>query len=266
MSKRSAQKKNHQLMIVRRLRHRFKYISEILGLPVRLVASRIKRHKPKRILLLTDMHCGSVVGLTPPSYQTGHVEYPETAEHFKRNKWSRLQAECWDWYIKHLNLIGPVHKTFVLGDCLDGDGKRSGGTELLTTDRKQQTAMAIECLSHVKTDRWLFVYGTPYHTGAAEDFETDISLHYNAKIGGHEWEEVNGVVFDLKHKQSNCKNPATSLFNEIVDNREWAVLKEQPKADVLIRAHTHRFCVMEQEDCMGISLPSLQAYGTKFGS
>ena len=260
--------KEQRDMIFRMFRIGYKKsdIGRIVNCSDTTVKTQIREYGMKRVLFLTDKHCGSQVGLTPPSYQTACIDNPETEEHFKRNKYSELQKECWNWYIRHLDLIGPVYKTFILGDSIDGDGKRSGGTEQITTDRKQQAAIAVECLSHVNTESFLFVYGTPYHTGQAEDFENEVARHYNAKIGSHEWEDVNGVVFDLKHKQSNCINPSTGLFNEVVANREWSVLDEQPKADVLVRAHTHRFCVLEMEDCLAISLPSLQAYGTKFGS
>lgn len=227
---------------------------------------RLSGIKPTRILLPGDYHCGSNVGLTPPAYQYKYITNPKTEEHRKRNKWSRLQKECWDWYIKTVNMLKPIDKAFVLGDLIDGDGSRSGGTELITTDRKVQVCMAIEALEVLEANGMVMVFGTPYHTGQAEDYETDAAQHFGCKIGGHEWENVNGCIFDLKHKQSNTKNPATSIWNEIVDNREWAVLGEQPKADVLVRAHTHRFCHLRIEDCIGISIPALQAYGTKFGA
>ena len=178
----------------------------------------------------------------------------------------KLQKECWGWYIDKVAMLKPIDKAFVLGDLIDGDGKRSGGTELITTDRKVQMCMVIECLEILEVAGMVMVYGTPYHTGQAEDYEADAAQHFGCKIGGHEWENVNGCTFDLKHKQSNCKNPATSIWNEIVDNREWACLGEQPKADVLVRAHTHRFCLVRIEDCIGVSIPALQAYGTKFGA
>ena len=163
-------------------------------------------------------------------------------------------------------MLKPIDHLLVMGDLIDGDGKRSGGTELITTDRKKQVCMAIEAVEVVGAKKMTMVYGTPYHTGQAEDFEVDIATHFKCKIGGHEWEEINGCMFDLKHKQSNCKNPATGIWNDIVDNREWAILGEQPKADVLVRAHTHRFTLLRIEDCVGITIPALQAYGTKFGA
>lgn len=255
----------HQIYSGLRLGLAHKTIAEKIPCNIRAVR-RLSRVRPTRILLPGDLHCGSNVGLTPPAHQYKYISSPKTEEHRRQNKWSKLQKECWNWYVNTVDMLKPIDKAFVPGDLIDGDGKRSGGTELITTDRKKQVSMAIEALEVLEVGYITMVYGTPYHTGQAEDFEVDIARHFNCKIGGHEWENVNGCIFDLKHKQSNCKNPATSIWNEIVDNREWAGLGEQPKANVLVRAHTHRFCYLKIEDCIGISIPALQAYGTKFGA
>jgi len=246
------------------------------GLSHKIIAEKTKQSintirkmsavKPIRVLPTGDLHSGSNVGLTPPPWQYKYISNPKSEEVRRRNKWAKLQKECWDWYIEKLNLLKPIDKAFILGDMIDGSGLRSGGTELIVTDRKEQVAMAIEALEIIEASEMSMVFGTPYHTGEVEDFETDIANHFKCKIGGHEWENVNGCTFDLKHKQSNTKNPATSIWNEIVDNREWVVNGEQPKADVLIRAHTHRFVLLRIEDCIGLTIPALQAYGTKFGS
>ena len=231
----------------------------------RRVINRLARIRPTRLLPIADFHCGSEVGLTPPVYQYKCIDNPISTEHRRRNKLARLQKECHDWYINTLDLFRPIDKVYIVGDCTDGNGSRSGGVEQITTDRKKQASMAIEVIEEIGCKDIGMVYGTAYHTGDAEDFEVDIATHFGAKIGSHEWEEINGVVFDFKHDQSSTKNPGTSLYNAVIDNQEWALLGEQPKADVLIRAHTHRYCTIQTEGCLAISLPSLQAYGTKFG-
>lgn len=242
-----------------------KAIAKLLNVNFHAVR-RISGIKRPRILFPADLHCGSNVGLTPPAYQYKYYSNPVTEEHKKRNKWAALQKEAWEWYIRTLDMLRPFDKCFVMGDLNDGDGSRSGGTELITTDRKVQTGMAIECLEPIQASGMIFVYGTGYHTGTKEDWENDVAGHFKSKIGSHEWEEINGCVFDLKHHQSATRNPGTSLYNEVIDNREWAVLEEQPKANVLVRAHTHRFAKLQLEDCIAISTPALQTYGTKFGS
>jgi len=241
-------------------------VARRLNIHVSSVKRVVKKGRIKRVLLFADTHCGSDVGLTPPSWQWSYIPNPPSEEVRIRNKFAKTQVECWNWYTKTLDILRPIDVCLINGDMIDGDGKRSGGTEQITTDRKKQAAMAIECIKQIKAKRHTMTFGTGYHTGDAEDFELDIAKHFGCKIGSHEWENVNGCVFDLKHKQSNTVNPSTSLFNEIRDNKDWAAVGEQPKADVLVRSHTHRFCVHETEDVIGISTPGLQAYGTKFGS
>jgi len=241
-------------------------VAKRLGISVSAVKRVVKKGEIQRVLFFADSHCGSNIGLTPPSYQYKYISNPKSEDHRIRNKWSVLQKECWEWYTHTLNTLGHIDKCFIPGDLIDGDGSRSGGTELIVTDRNVQVSMAIECIEQIGADYYLMTFGTPYHTGQSEDFEMQIAKHFGCKIGGHEWENVNGCIFDLKHKQSNCVNPSTSIFNEIRDNREWAVLGEQPRANILVRAHTHRFCITKFEGVMGISLPALQCYGTKFGA
>lgn len=255
----------HQICCGLRLRIPHKIIARRIGCSIRAVR-RLVQKKPVRILLWGDTHCGSNVGLTPPAYQTKFTPNPQTEEHRTLNKWAKLQEECWNWYVAKVNMLKPIDKLFYLGDGIDGTAHRCGGTDLIQIDRKVQIKMAIEAIEVAGATEMVMVYGTPYHTGQAEDFELDIAQHFKCKIGAHEWEEVNGCMFDLKHKQGNCDNPATGLFQQIRDHREWAGLGEQPKADVLIRAHTHRFCMLKIEDCTGITIPALTAYGTKFGA
>jgi len=221
--------------------------------------------KPTRVMFFSDSHCGSHVGLTPPAYQYPIIESPSSEEHRRRNKWAKLQRECWGWFTTKVEAISPIDKLYCLGDLIDGNGVFSGGTEQITTDRQVQVAMAIEALEHIEVNDRSFVFGTGVHTGKDEDFEMQIADHFKTKIGSHEWENVNGCCFDLKHHQSGTKNPFTSLYNDIIANREWASVGEQPKADVLVRAHTHKFCLGRTEDCIGLSLPALSGYGSKYG-
>ncbi len=255
----------HRICVGIRLRMPQSNIAKMVGCSIDTVRGMARRGF-KRVLFFGDSHCGSNVGLTPPKFQWLYSSNPKTEEHRTLNKWANLQKECWNWYAKEINSLKPIDHLFYMGDGIDGNGFRSGGTELITSDRKVQVRICIEAIEVAEARKMTMVYGTPYHTGQAEDFEVDIASHFGCKIGGHEWEDINGCTFDLKHKQGNCKNPTTGIWNEIVDNREWAVLGEQPKANVLVRAHTHRFCIIKIEDCTGITIPGLQCYGTKFGA
>ena len=157
----------------------------------------------KRIIVINDSHCGHLVGLTPPQWQLN--EYDES--HTKRNKWSVLQRELWQNFTNILEKYKPFDVGFSLGDMIDGKGSRSGGTELITADRDEQIDMACEIHRQVvmrgkKNFNWVGVYGTEYHASGegGEDWEKILAERMGfAKMGSHEWVDVNGCVFDLKH-------------------------------------------------------------------
>lgn len=250
-----------------RLHHSHVRIAKDAGVSLRKVA-QVSSMGVERILSISDLHSGSNIGLTPPAYQFSVIENPTTTDHRRRNKWARTQQECYSFFIETLKLLQPIDWLFVVGDLIDGCGHRSGGTEQITTDRKMQASMATEALRQVKPRKGTVItYGTGYHGGEAEDFESDVAESLGAKIGSHEWVNIWGTIFDLKHHQGNAVNPFTSIFNsDLKGNREWAAAGEQPKADVIIRAHTHRFSFARLNDVILLSLPALQSYGSKFGA
>lgn len=211
-----------------------------------------------RIAVISDMHCGHKAGLTPPAFRSS-------------GWWGRYQAEAWDWYKREVRRNSKPDILIVLGDAIDGSGKKSGGTEQITTDRVEQGDIANECIALWGAKKHHFVYGTGYHTGSEEDFEVPIARHFNAKIGSHEWLDCGGVVFDLKHHLGSSSIPHgryTALAKEKMWNELWK--GEQPQSDILLRAHVHYFAYCggrnERGDWLACSLPALQRARTKYGS
>jgi hypothetical protein len=167
--------------------------------------------------------------------------------------------------------LRPIDVLILNGDLIDGDGARSGGSELITTDRLIQCDMVVDIVSYINPKTSIVIYGTPYHCGNIEDFELAIAKLIGAsKIGGHEWIDVNGLIFDCKHFISNTSVPYSkgmSIQRDRVWNVLWAELENsQPKADVIIRSHLHSFCYTGGSNYLCIVTPALQGSGTKFGS
>ena len=218
-----------------------------------------------KIIATSDMHSGHLVGLTPPEWQIPFA----TNSRSQRSKFARVQHDIWDWYTDTVKSIGKVDYHFSLGDAIDGDGGKSGGTELITTDRDEQCDMAIACHEQIETDNRIMVFGTGYHTGNQEDFEAKIARELGCKIGSHEQPVIGGKVFDLKHHIGSSKKKEhryTALANDICANHEWAKAGQQKLADCLIRGHVHYYKYIEDEDSMGFTMPALQGYGSKFGA
>jgi hypothetical protein len=145
-------------------------------------------------IILSDLHCGHAVGLTPPAWQYKPGGW--------RDKYVKTQQACWNWFADNIKAVGTPDILIVNGDAIDGKGQCSGGTEQITTDMEIQSEMASHVIKHVMGNKTklLMTAGTPYHTGKEEDWEHIIANECGAKeFGGNVFANINGVVFDLKH-------------------------------------------------------------------
>jgi len=228
------------------------------------------KKRKQRILVISDTHCGHLTGLTPPAFQLNEFDKSRT----KRNKWATMQKESWREFKKLLRRYEPFDLGFHLGDLIDGKGKRSGGVELITTSMDEQAGMAASVCNTVRLHankgfEWYGVSGTPYHTDADGDSWDDVAARRAgfAKFGSHEWITVNGCTFDLKHKIGSSSVPygkGTAIAKSRLHNLLWAEM--QPKADVVIRGHTHSpFFCGEPGEWLGVICPALQGW-TKYGA
>lgn len=216
--------------------------------------------KKKRIVVISDTHCGHLSGLTPPAWQITNEQ---------SLKFSSLQSEMWNWYKKTLKALQPIDILFHLGDNIDGRGEKSGGTELITSDQFGQCAMAVRCIKEANAKKVVMVYGTPYHVSAGyQDFEMMIAHDVNAKISGYEEVDVNGTIFSLRHKIGNSTVPhgkGTALAKQWLWNRLWSEQNLKNRCDVFLRGHVHNFNYIGNNDFLAMSLPALE-WSTKFGS
>jgi len=219
----------------------------------------------KRGVILSDLHCGHLAGLTPPEWQVNGDGW--------REKIRETQRQAWSWFDDTMNALPALDFMFCNGDAVDGTGHRSGGSEQITTDMNIQSEMASYILSRYsnRDTKIYMTYGTPYHTGIVSDAEYNIAKDVNAEeIGGQVFVDVDGVVFDLKHKVGSSGIPhgrATALKKAQLWNKIWAEADEQPQADVLIRSHVHYHSACYDPDFgWTMTTPALQAFGSKYGS
>ncbi len=183
----------------------------------------------KTIVLISDLHCGSVFGLTPPEYWE--------ADDARRE----MQKEAWNAYRK---IVKKWHKPDFLcvnADCIDGSQAKMGGAELTTPDRNIQAEMAEECITMWDAGQTLMTYGSAYHVSSgAEDFEYNIAHRVKAQIGGRLNFEIEGVEFDMRHKVGSSGIPhgrATPLLREMM----WNLIKESLEGHC-VEGFTKVFC------------------------
>jgi len=222
-----------------------------------------KTQKTKRVAVISDLHSGHLVGLTPPDYDGNFGKKTLKGYHQEARK------IYWDFYSSEIDSLKPIDVLMVNADCIDGKGDKSGGTEQLTTDRNEQVKMAIDAVRYADAKEVYMTFGTGYHTGNEEDWEEQIATAVGAKrIGSHIWVDVNGLVFDLKHHTGGSQSP-TGRFNAIAQEKVWNLLwsewQEYPKSDVIIRSHVHYHGFAGGYGWLGMTTPALQGYGSKFG-
>lgn len=207
----------------------------------------------KRIVVVSDLHCGHPKGLVPPTWQT-----------------EKFQTDFWKWYKKILDALQPIHILVCNGDAIDGNGRINSGVELITSDRLVQVEMAKQALSLARAEKVVLTTGSPYHVGKEEDFERVLAENMNAcDFQDKLILNVNGVIFNIRHHHSRSIMPygkATALLRSAL----WGVLGSQmtgaDKQDVLIRSHVHyhAYC---GDPLLGLALttPGLQL-DSRFGS
>jgi len=214
----------------------------------------------KLIVAIGDMHCGHSAGLTPPAWQVSPDRDARAAA---------LQRECWARYSDHVREIGQPDLLIVNGDCIDGRGEASCGTELLTADREEQATMAVQCIQLWRPRAIVMTYGTGYHTGKGEDWEHVIAQQVGAEIHSQVWATVEGVTFHAKHKIGSSSVPhgrGTALARSHLWQQLWSEQDRVPRSQVLLRSHVHYHQHIGGPGWLAMTLPALQAAATRYGA
>jgi hypothetical protein len=212
----------------------------------------------KTLGIIADMHSGSIFGITPPEYWS-----PDDDRR-------AMQEEGWNAYCKIAKDFGELDYLLINGDCTEGNAKKDGGAELISPDRNLQCVMAIDAIKQFTAKRRLMTYGTAYHVSeGAEDFEFIIARELGADIGGRLFFEIEGMVFDARHKVGSSSVPysrSTASAKEIT----WNMLRESndtgPRVDCVIRSHVHYHTYIEVGDRIAMTTPCLQLARGRFGS
>lgn len=208
------------------------------------------------VLPIGDLHCGHKVGLTPPKWRN-------------RNDWAKGQDKAWKVFNEGLDKIGSVDALIVNGDAIDGNGYRSGGIEQTEMDWDRQCEMAVDVINYIGASKVFMTYGTPSHVsnnGSQE--ERKIAKEVGADIKGHQFLELDGVIFDVKHKIGSSGIPhgrASALMKAVLWNQRQAQEGVQPRADVLLRSHVHYHTFCGDNTTLAMTLPALQEAGSKYG-
>jgi hypothetical protein len=230
--------------------------------------------KRKRVVVIGDLHCGGEFSIAPPDWQYKPITNPTSSTIYRQNKCAEFQKTLWDWYVKEIEALKPVDILVGMGDMIDGPGIKTGGAEQIHTDVIRQCEMAAEAIKIVGAQKILLVYGSKYHcsdAGGATDYEDIVAKDCGAmKIGAHEWLDVNGTIFDIKHKVSRSSVPhtrGTAIAREYLWSALWSEMQLAPRSNIILRAHAHTPFAVEDPTIPYLAMitPALQ-WSTRFGT
>jgi hypothetical protein len=223
---------------------------------VQLFGSILKKHEKDdkenkkdalvRILLMSDLHCGSVYAVKHPNYGDMTNE-----QKYIFNEWQEM-----------VKREGHVDYLYVGGDIVDGLGKAEDGRYEWTTDITKQIDCAVDLVNMIDYDKLLVVYGTPYHIDSGLNADEEFAKRIGADAKG--WElnfkpQGIGDIFHMSHKigVSSGFYRTTPLAKELV----YALLneKELHKYTGIIRSHAHYFVSVSFTSHFGIITPAWQS-------
>lgn len=216
---------------------------------------------PKHGVSISDLHCGHKFGLCPPDRWE-----PESSD-VVQQKIREWQMKSWEWFANKAHQCGHIDRLVINGDAVEGNGIRSGATELYEADRLKQAAIAEYCARQFDFDQATVVEGTNSHTGDAEQFEAPLAKALGTHLQAHAWLEYKNCILDFKHHIGSTTVPGNvppALGREAVWNLLWAEHELQPKANIFFRAHLHAFHAIMEDNFIAIIMPALQGW-TRYG-
>jgi len=224
------------------------------------------KHKPaQQCIVVSDLHCGSTLGLCPPEGHTlddGGCYKPSVLQ---KNIWG-IWEEFWGEWVPRVTKKEPWDLV-VNGDAIDGDHHRT--PTIISTNLHDQFRAAKQCLAPVvkmckdSGGKYHHVRGTEAHVGQSAQEEERLAEALGAEQdeGGSYsqwelWKRVGGSLVHLTHHVGTTGSQAyesTALMKELVEAFVEAGRWGDEPPQIVVRSHRHR--------CMSITIPTDRGYG-----
>lgn len=220
----------------------------------------------KKHLFLADTHVGSYWGLWPEGFKV-----PDWGE-VPMGVNQRILWMYWSDLITTVGMLGRLDSVVLVGDLIDGKGKKAEGTEQIVTDPLTQARAAVELLKPLRKicDKLFIIRGTVYHdqTGGraveyigeqlnAERYEdgTYSTWELTLDLGGGHYAHVahhGGNPYVYRATVAEREGFFMSLSADKFD------LPEGKNWNLIVRAHTHFFIHVEHPTLHILYLPAWQ--------
>jgi hypothetical protein len=207
----------------------------------------------KSIIVISDLHVGSTVGLCPP--QVSVVDRGT----YECNKFQEALYHYWQdfWKIFVPRAVKGSKKVVLIinGDVIDNVHHET--VNILSNSIEVQESAAVSILNGirslcpVKIHEIYMVAGTEAHAGRAAESERRIAKAIGAipdETGEHtpyqRWLDVDGTIVHFAHTIGTTSSaayessaPMRELVASMVEAAQWG----RPMPDILVRSHRHRF-------------------------
>ena len=124
--------------------------------------------------------------------------------------------------------------------------------------------MANEFLKFVDAKEYYFSFGTGYHVGRDDDWESIIANEFHTTADDIVTKDVNGLILKFRHHIGGSLVPsgrATSLLRQQELDTLWSVNGEFERANVLVFGHVHYFQSFTNRFGTVFTQPGLQGLG-----
>ena len=200
-----------------------------------------------RILILADLHFGSVFSAWDPDYilKSGNT--------IGLNPVQKILWEYLNTAISEVNKK-EIDAGVILGDGIDGTQRRNIGRWLVSSDTDDQEGCLVSTLEKFKVKRWYGVTGTEYHELTTSDIHESIIEKLNSKLmpkaDPRTWKagwkdtgfdmNVNGYTLNFAHgSSSSFVYPETVMGRERLFMLSQGELNKCQYADCIFRGHLH---------------------------
>lgn len=217
----------------------------------------------KNILLLSDLHVGSLWGLWPPDFETDDPRSDTNKLIFRQNQTQKKLWAHWKEMINVLNWDKPVECIIFNGDLIDGQQRRNIGRETVTSRLDVQTEAAIEIIETLPDVPKYFTQGTEYHSlPDGSPVEAYIAKQCNGEFGDDLLIDECGIRLHVGHpitvSSSSWQYRTTPLARDLLLLALNAAEERYGKVNVVVRSHAHYFCTAGFSSQIGIITPCWQ--------
>jgi hypothetical protein len=225
---------------------------------------------PYKIVVTSDWHCGSSVGLANMERDYGKNELVP---------YQNRRQELWDKFTEGMREVSPFNELWLIGDAVNGPGNGAAKRDNLVNVIEQQVVIATDILDWVMCEcKWngeiLICEGTEWHVSDGRS-ENDIAKYLGKRATKGKIITRRGIKFDVKHFVSGSNKPQ-NFGNSLGAEYHAAVANAShhgtPTPDVIIRAHRHLWARRDGYRVLNgkirpwyaIGLPALQCWGSDY--